>query len=173
MYLNHFRITVLDRHLLNDHKIGLENLLKLVMAKTKDGLSEDNNLNIYGIRQPYYNQRNEIIQEGEFMIETVTPQIKIFKHASTNTDSIEEPKISILEMNCEKISKEIENLISCEKKNDSEDFLAKMQTLNECMCKFVDSSNTLKKVLTKEMDSKVNVKEHYNAGEPFFNLVLE
>ncbi|XP_063898159.1 uncharacterized protein LOC110369602 isoform X1 [Helicoverpa armigera] len=167
------RITVLDRHLLNDHKIGLENLLKLVMAKTKDGLSEDNpNTSIYGIRQPYYKPPDEIIEEGEFVIETVTPKIKILKHASTNTD-IQWTDIPDLKDNCRMITKELEKLIKYPiEKCDKDEFLVKMQTLNECMCKFVDSSNTLKKVLTKEFDSKHSVREHLNLEQPFFDLCL-
>ncbi|XP_026742305.1 uncharacterized protein LOC113504274 isoform X2 [Trichoplusia ni] len=167
------RITVLDRHLLNDHKIGLENLLKLVMAKTKDGLSEDTaHVSVYGIRQPYYKPPDEIIEEGEFVIETVTPKIKILKHSATNTE-LQWSDIPDLKDNCKMITRELEKLIKYPiEKCDKDEFLMKMQTLNECMCKFVDSSNTLKKVLTKEFDSKHNVREHLNLDQPFFDLCL-
>lgn len=168
-----YRITVLDRHLLNDHKIGLENLLKLVMAKTKDGLSEDSaHVSVYGIRQPYYKPPDEIIEEGEFVIETVTPKIKILKHSATNTE-LQWSDIPDLKDNCKMITRELEKLIKYPiEKCDKDEFLMKMQTLNECMCKFVDSSNTLKKVLTKEFDSKHNVREHLNLDQPFFDLCL-
>ncbi|KAJ8707060.1 hypothetical protein PYW08_011194 [Mythimna loreyi] len=167
------RITALDRHLLNHHKIGLENLLKLVMAKTKDGLSEDTpNMSIYGIRQPYYRLQDEILQDGEFVIETVTPKIKILKHASTNTD-IQWSDIPDLKNNCRMITAELEKLIKYPlDKCDKDDFMVKMQTLNECMCKFVDSSNTLKKVLAKEFDSKHAVRERSISEQPFFDLCL-
>ncbi|XP_022817095.1 uncharacterized protein LOC111349960 isoform X1 [Spodoptera litura] len=167
------RITVLDRHLLNDHKIGLENLLKLVMAKTKDGLSEEIvNTAIYGIRQPYYKPPDEIIEDGEFVIETVTPKIKILKHASTNTD-IQWSDIPDLKDNCRMISKELEKLINYPIENyDKDDFMTKMQTLNDCMCKFVDSSNTLKKILTKEFDTKHSIRDHLNLDQPFYDLCL-
>ncbi|CAH2229346.1 jg17095 [Pararge aegeria aegeria] len=163
------RITVLDRHLLNDHKIGLENLLKLVMSKTKDGLSEECPAQMYGIRQPYYRPPDDIIEDGEFVIETITPKIKILKHTSTNTDlkMSDIPDLS----NCQKITKEIEKLIDVpSESSDKNELLEKMQNLNECMCKFVDSTNTIKKVLTKEYDQK-------NAGNrsndaPYFNLGL-
>ncbi|CAH0716891.1 unnamed protein product, partial [Brenthis ino] len=132
------RITVLDRHLLNDHKIGLENLLKLVMSKTKDGLSEENSTQMYGIRQPYYKQTDEIYENGELVIETVTPKIKKIKHTASNTD------LKWTEIPDSKIDPPLEN--------DKNMLLSKIEILNECMCKFVDSSNTLKKVLTKEFD---------------------
>ncbi|RVE46521.1 hypothetical protein evm_008812 [Chilo suppressalis] len=167
------RITVLDRHLLNHHKIGLENLLKLVMAKTKDGLSEENqNADIYGIRQPYYRPPDDIVEEGEFLIETVTPRIKILKHAATNTD-IQWTDIPDLKDNCRKITKELEKLVKYPSdKIDKGDLMAKMQTLSECMCKYVDSTNTLRSVLTKEFDSKTSVRERMSAAEPFFDLDL-
>ncbi|KAL0809748.1 hypothetical protein ABMA28_011252 [Loxostege sticticalis] len=167
------RITVLDRHLLNDHKIGLDNLLKLVLAKTKDGLSEEvPNPSIYGIRQPYYKPTNDIIEEGEFVIETVTPKIKILKHASTNTD-IQWSDIPDLKDNCRMITKELEKLMKYPaEKCDKDELLAKMQTLSECMCKFADSTNTIKRVLTKEYDSKSSVRERMSTAEPFFDLGL-
>ncbi|CAH0698036.1 unnamed protein product [Spodoptera exigua] len=169
------RITVLDRHLLNDHKIGLDNLLKLVMAKTKDGLSDEIvNTAIYGIRQPYYKPLDEIIEDGEFVIETVSPKIKILKHASTNTEN-HWSDLPDLKDNCRMISKELEKLIKYPiEEYDKEDFLLKMQTLNDCMCKFVDSSNTLKKVLTKEFDMKhsSSVRDHLNLEQPFYDLCL-
>ncbi|CAF4742743.1 unnamed protein product [Pieris macdunnoughi] len=127
------RITVLDRHLLNDHKIGLDNLLKLVMAKTKNGLEDDKQLE-NGTRQPYYQ-----LTENEYVIETVTPKIKILKHVAVNTDLT----LIDVEMTVDKMDD------VCEK-----DVFSKMKSLNEYMCKFVDSSNTLKRVLTKEMDQK-------------------
>lgn len=130
----------MDRHLLNDHKIGLENLLKLVMSKTKDGLSEENSAQMYGIRQPYYKQTDEIYENGEFVIETVTPKIKIVKHTASNTDL--------------KWTEIPDSKIDCPMENDKNILLSKIEILNECMCKFVDSSNTLKKVLTKEFDQK-------------------
>ncbi|XP_059058952.1 uncharacterized protein LOC131852294 [Achroia grisella] len=164
------RITVLDRHLLNDHKIGLENLLKLVMAKTKDGLSEDTAPTMYGVRQIYYKPSDEIIQEGEFLIETVTPKIKILKHAGTNTD-LQWTDIPDLKDNCRMITKELEKLMKYPMDmNDKDMFLNKMQTLNKCMCRFVDSSNTIKRVLTKEFDSKISVRDEKR--EPFFDLGL-
>ncbi|KAH9633731.1 hypothetical protein HF086_008753 [Spodoptera exigua] len=170
-----YRITVLDRHLLNDHKIGLDNLLKLVMAKTKDGLSDEIvNTAIYGIRQPYYKPLDEIIEDGEFVIETVSPKIKILKHASTNTEN-HWSDLPDLKDNCRMISKELEKLIKYPiEEYDKEDFLLKMQTLNDCMCKFVDSSNTLKKVLTKEFDMKhsSSVRDHLNLEQPFYDLCL-
>nr|XP_034838542.1 uncharacterized protein LOC117994691 [Maniola hyperantus] len=160
------RITVLDRHLLNDHKIGLDNLLKLVMAKTKDGLSDDSPAQIYGIRQPYYKPPDEIIENGEFIIETITPKIKILKHTSMNTDL---KMADIPDLNdCQKISEEIEKLIDTPQSSDNNVLLEKMQTLNECMCKFVDSTNTIKKVLTKEFDQKGNRSKE----GPYFNLGL-
>lgn len=167
------RITALDRHLLNHHKIGLENLLKLVMAKTKDGLSEDApNMSLYGIRQPYYRVQDEILEDGEFVIETKTPEKKILKHASTNTD-IQWSDIPDLKNNCRMITTELEKLIKYPiEKCDKDEFMVKMQTLNECMCKFVDSSNTLKKVLAKEFDSKHNVHELSITEQPFFDLCL-
>lgn len=164
-----FRITVLDRHLLNDHKIGLENLLKLVMAKTQDGLSDDNQPHIYGIRQSYYKPTDEIIEDGEFVIETITPKIKILKHAFTNTD-LKWTDIPDLEDNCKKISREIEKIIDAPTQDDNkEHFLMKMQTLSECMSKFVTSSNALKKVLTKEFSQK-NVNKIND--RPYFDLGL-
>ncbi|KAM3955379.1 uncharacterized protein ACR2FA_010730 [Aphomia sociella] len=163
------RITVLDRHLLNDHKIGLDNLLKLVMAKTKDGLSEESPQTIYGVRQTYYKPADGIIEEGEFVIETVTPKIKILKHTSTNTD-LQWTDIPDLKDNCRMITKELEKLLKCPSEMYDKDlFMRKMQNLNQCMYKFVDSSNTLKKVLTKEFDSKISVREE---REPFFDLGL-
>ncbi|CAG9794464.1 unnamed protein product [Diatraea saccharalis] len=167
------RITVLDRHLLNHHKIGLDNLLKLVMAKTKDGLAEENrNSNIYGIREPYYKPTDEIIEEGEFVIETVTPKIKILKHASTNTE-VQWTDIPDLKNDCRKITKELEKLIKYPSdKIGKDELLSKMQTLSDCMCKFVDSTNTLKKILTKEFDSKTSVRDRLSAAEPFFDLGL-
>ncbi|KAJ8704607.1 hypothetical protein PYW07_011795 [Mythimna separata] len=167
------RITALDRHLLNHHKIGLENLLKLVMAKTKDGLSEDApNMALYGVRQPYYRLQDEILEEGEFIIETVSPKIKILKHAATNTE-IQWSDIPDLKNNCRMISAELEKLIKYPlDKCDKDDFMVKMQTLNECMCKFVDSSNTLKKVLAKEFDSKHAARERSISEQPFFDLCL-
>ncbi|XP_038217597.1 uncharacterized protein LOC119836364 [Zerene cesonia] len=164
------RITVLDRHLLNDHKIGLENLLKLVMAKTKDGLSDEKPAQMYGIRQPYYRPPDDIIENGEFIIETVTPKIKILKHAAVNTD-LKYADIPDLTDNCKVISREIEKLFEVPLENTDKDaFYVKMQTLNECMCKFVDSSNTLKRVLTKEFVQKKNMDRTNN--EPFFELGL-
>ncbi|XP_052742989.1 uncharacterized protein LOC112045953 [Bicyclus anynana] len=163
------RITVLDRHLLNDHKIGLDNLLKLVLSKTKDGLSEDGPAQIYGIRQPYYRLTNEIIEDGEFVIETVTPKIKILKHTSTNTD-IKMADIPNL-TNCQNISKEIEKLLDLPLESSGKNLLMqKIQNLNECMCKFVDSTNTIKKVLTKEFDQKTSGNRSNDA--PYFNLGL-
>ncbi|XP_068622259.1 uncharacterized protein [Battus philenor] len=166
------RITVLDRHLLNYHKIGLENLLKLVMAKTKDGLSEDNPMiDEFGIRQPYYKPPDEIIEEGEFIIETVTPKVKILKHAAVNTD-LKWTDIPEIRNNCRMIKKELEKLIDTPMEdNEKDQLLIKMQSLNECMCKFVDSSNTLKKVLTKRFDSKSSIKNEHSSG-PVFDLGL-
>ncbi|OWR50078.1 hypothetical protein KGM_203858 [Danaus plexippus plexippus] len=153
------RITVLDRHLLNDHKIGLDNLLKLVMAKTKDGLAEDNPAQMYGLRQAYYRPADEILESDEFIIETVTPKIKILKHAVTNTDLKWTDIPDILDC---KTSEENEKFVDDPADND---LLEKMQTLNECMYKFVDSSNTLKKVLTKEFQPKSEKNEsYYNLG---------
>ena len=169
-----FRITVLDRHLLNDHKIGLENLLKLVMAKTQDGLSEETpTMSYYGTRRPYYKLQDGILEEGEFVIETVAPKIKILKHAATNTD-IQWSDIPDLKNNCRMITAELEKLIKYPlEKCDKDEFMVKMQTLNECMCKFVDSSNTLKKVLAKEFDSKHSVRESsVMSAQPFFDLHL-
>ncbi|CAH2084156.1 unnamed protein product [Euphydryas editha] len=163
------RITVLDRHLLNDHKIGLDNLLKLVMEKTKEGLAEVYPSQMYGIRQPYYKPTDEIIEDGEFVIETITPKIKILKHASSNTDLIW-TDIPEVKRNSSEISKEIEKIIDTPIEEFHEDFLfAKMQTLNECMSKFVDSSNNLNKVLTKKFDQK---KLGTANDRPYFNLGL-
>lgn len=141
------------------------------MAKTKDGLSEDApNMSIYGIRRPYYKPQDDILEEGEFIIETVAPKIKILKHASTNTE-IQWTDIPDLKNNCRMITAELEKLIKYPlEKYDKNEFMIKMQTLNECMCKFVDSSNTLKKVLAKEFDSKHSVRE--TSEQPFFNLHL-
>lgn len=163
----HSRITVLDRHLLNDHKIGLDNLLKLVMAKTKDGLSDDNPSQIYVIRQPYYKQPDEIIENGEFVIETVTPKIKILKHTAVNTD-LKMSDVPNLR-NCEEIKNEIKKLIDVPLEScDNDVLMQKMQSLNECMCKFVDSTNAIKKVLTKEFDPKMGGR----SNDPYFNLGL-
>ncbi|XP_013176086.1 PREDICTED: uncharacterized protein LOC106124161 [Papilio xuthus] len=161
------RITVLDRHLLNHHKIGLENLLKLVMSKTKDGLSDDASIiDEYGMRQPYYKQADNIIEEGEFIIETVTPKIKILKHAAVNTD-LKWNDIPELKNNYRMIKKELERLIDSPIEDNQKDkLLLKMQSLNECMCKFVDSSNTLKKVLTK------NILKNEHTSGPVFSLGL-
>ncbi|KAI8441530.1 hypothetical protein MSG28_015118 [Choristoneura fumiferana] len=159
------RITVLDRHLLNDHKIGMDNLLKLVMAKTKDSLADDPAKDIFGLRQPYYKPQDEL-EEGEFIVETVTPKVKILKHASTNTENID------LRDNCKMITNELEKLVNSPTEAcDKNELLIKMQTLNECMCKFVDSSNMLKRVLTKEFDTK-SLKNDRVSGEPFFDLRL-
>ncbi|CAH2056424.1 unnamed protein product, partial [Iphiclides podalirius] len=166
------RITVLDRHLLNDHKISLENLLKLVMAKTKDGLSDDHLIiDEFGIRQPYYKPTDDIIEEGEFLVETVTPKIKILKHAGVNTD-LKWNDIPEFKTNCRMIKKELEKLIeSPGEENQRDELLVKMQSLNDCMCKFVDSSNTLKKVLTKGFDSKNSLRTEQSI-EPVFDLGL-
>ncbi|XP_047541546.1 uncharacterized protein LOC125074297 isoform X2 [Vanessa atalanta] len=164
------RITVLDRHLLNDHKIGLDNLLKLVMDKTKVGLTEDNTAQTYGIRQSYYKAPDEIIEDGEFVIETVSPKIKILKHTASNTDLIW-TDISVTKRNNRDASKDTESIIDTPVDECDKDVLfAKMETLNDYMSKFVDSSNNLKKVLTKELD-------HKNSGsksndKPYFNLGL-
>ncbi|XP_026755220.2 uncharacterized protein LOC113515263 [Galleria mellonella] len=163
------RITVLDRHLLNDHKIGLDNLLKLVMAKTKDGLSENTSPTIFGVRQTYYKPPDEIIEEGEFVIETVTPKIKILKHAAVNTN-LKWTDIPDLKDNCRMITKELEKLMKRPMQMDKDTFMNKMQTLNQCMCRFVDSTNTLKRVLTKDFDSKISVRDEKR--EPFFDLGL-
>lgn len=137
------------------------------MAKTKDGLSE-NTSPAYGTRKPYYKLQDEIIEDGEFIIETVAPKIKIVKHASTNTEHSESNVDDFKAIACE-----IENLFKT-KQDVGQDgsFMSKMATLNECMCKFVDSSNTLKKVLNKELDSKANLRDHLTGNEPIFNLGL-
>ncbi|XP_063631351.1 uncharacterized protein LOC134802646 [Cydia splendana] len=161
------RITVLDRHLLNDHKIGIDNLLKLVMAKTKDALSEDNNTDPF-IRQPYYKpQEMEYqLQEGEFM-ETVAPRVRVMKHAGTNTED------TGLTDNFKRITSELEKIVNCPpESHDQSDLFQKMQTLNEYMCKFVDSSNMLKKVLTKELDTKSRGDRNEHRAEPVFDLRL-
>ncbi|XP_028033778.1 uncharacterized protein LOC114245710 [Bombyx mandarina] len=148
------RITALDRHLLNDHKISLEELLKLVLNKTKDCLNDEDSA-ILGIKQPYYKPPDEIIEDGEFIIETVTPKIKILKHTSTNTD---------LQLSDAFVMNDVAD--------DGRDLLlAKMKVLNDCMCKFVDSSNALKKVLVKEIDNKTG-RARMSGGEPVFNLSL-
>ncbi|KAG6445210.1 hypothetical protein O3G_MSEX003778 [Manduca sexta] len=164
------RITALDRHLLNDHKIGLDILLKLVMAKTKDGLSEDPLPTVYGVRQPYYKPLDDVIEDGEFIVETITPKIKIMKHAITNTD-ITWSDIPDLKNNCRMISKELEKLIDGPTDSGKEELLAKMQTLNACMCKFADSSNALTKVLKKEIDAK-SARERLSGNETLFELGL-
>ncbi|CAG5053045.1 unnamed protein product [Parnassius apollo] len=166
------RITILDRHLLNDHKIGLENLLKLVMAKTKDGLNDERPIsNVYGIRQPYYKPPDDIIEEGEFIIETITPKIKILRHAGVNTD-LKWSDIPELKNNGRMIKRDIEKLIEIPKdENEKDELLVKMQSLNECMCKFVDSTNTLKKVLTKEFETK-NSTRNEHSSRPVFDLGL-
>lgn len=168
----HFRITVLDRHLLNDHKIGLESLLQLVMAKTKQGLEDSPGPIMSGMRQPYYRNTLEVIEEDEFILETVTPKIKVLKHASTNTD-LKWTDIPNLKDNCRMITKELEKLMTESTENcNKDDFLEKMQTLNECMCKFMDSSKTLKKTLTKEFGSKNSVRDRMCLDQPFFDLNL-
>lgn len=139
------------------------------MAKTKDGLAEEPTTDLYGIHQPYYKPQGEIIEEVEFIIETVAPKINILKHASTNTD-IKWVDFPDLKNNCRMITEELDamtNPIQC----DKEDIVSKMQTLNKCMCKFVDSSNMLKKVLTKEFDSK-SARERLHGIEPIFDLGL-
>ncbi|CAK1548959.1 unnamed protein product [Leptosia nina] len=162
------RITVLDRHLLNDHKIELESLLKLVMAKTKDGLAEANHAQIYGIRQPYYRPPDDIIENGEFIIETVTPKIKILKHSAVNTD-LKFTDIPDFD-DCKDISRELEKIFEEPlEKNDKDTLFSKMQSLNKYMCKFVDSSNTLKRVLTKEFVQKKNMDRN---NEPYFDVGL-
>lgn len=124
----------MDRHLLNDHKISLETLLKLVMAKTREGLTEVPPPTAFGIRQPYYNTTVDLMDEGEFMIETVAPKVKILKNSSTNTD-LKMTDIPDLKDNCRMITKELEKLMTNSKKCGNEDFLGKMQTLNEYMCR--------------------------------------
>ncbi|KAL4712113.1 hypothetical protein ACJJTC_010974 [Scirpophaga incertulas] len=161
------RITVLDRHLLNNHKIGLDTLLKLVMAKTKEGLNEDS-ANVFNTRQPYYKPSDEIVEDEEIFIETVSPKIKIVKHSAVNTD-IQWTDIPDFKDNCKQITKELEKLVTSADKYDKTDLFAKMQSLSECMCKFFDSTNTLKKVLTKEFESKTSVKP---STEPLFDLGL-
>ncbi|XP_063391291.1 uncharacterized protein LOC134676841 [Cydia fagiglandana] len=161
------RITVLDRHLLNDHKIGIDNLLKLVMAKTRDALSEDSNTDPFR-RQPYYKpQEMEYqLQEGEFM-ETVAPRVRVMKHAGTNTED------TALTDNFKRITSELEKIVNCPPEaHDRSDLFQKMQTLNEYMCKFVDSSNMLKKVLTKELDTKSRGDRNEHRAEPVFDLRL-
>ena len=144
-----FSITVLDRHLLSDHKIGLENLLKLVMSKTKDGLSDEDSTQMYGIRKPYYKHIDETMKNGEFIIETVAPKIKILKHTASNTDLKWTDIVDSIKDPLEK---------------DKNALLSKIEILNECMCKFVDSSNTLKKVLTKEFDQKTLNRSDFGLG---------
>lgn len=141
------------------------------MAKTKDGLSDDQLIiDEYGIRQPYYKPLDDIIEEGEFLVETVTPKIKILKHAAVNTD-LKWNDISEIK-NCRMMKKELEKLIeSPVEDNNKEELMHKMQSLNECMCKFVDSSNTLKKVLTKSYDSKNSIRTDQSI-DPVFNLGL-
>lgn len=71
------------------------------------------------------------------------------------------------------ITKELEKLMKYPaEKCDKDELLAKMQTLSECMCKFADSTNTIKRVLTKEYDSKSSVRERMSTAEPFFDLGL-
>lgn len=118
------------------------------MSKTKDGLSDESSTQMYGIRQPYYRQTDEIMQNGEFIIETVTPTIKILKHTATNTDL--------------KWTEVAGSMIPLE--DDKNALLSKIEILNECMCKFVDSSNTLKKVLTKEFDQKTLDRSGFGLG---------
>ncbi|XP_075988019.1 uncharacterized protein LOC142984350 [Anticarsia gemmatalis] len=165
------RITVLDRHLLSYHKISLEDLLKLVMAKTKDGLTESPHVpTMFGHKQPYYKVTKEIMEQGEFLIETVSPKIKILKHSATNTD-IKWTDMPNLNDNCRMITEELEKFMkNPTERTDKEDFLEKMQTLNECMCRFVDSSNTLKKTLTKEFGSRHSVR--VSAEQSLFDLSL-
>lgn len=138
------------------------------MEKTKEGLAEEYPSQLYGIRQPYYKPTDEIIENGEFVIETVTPKIKILKHASSNTDLIW-TDISEVHRNDSEVSKEIDKIIETPIEECREDVLfAKMQTLNECMSKFVDSSNNLNKVLTKKFDQKnsgnVTDRHYFNLG---------
>lgn len=96
----------------------------------------------------------------------MTPKVKILKHASTNTENID------LRDNCKMISNELDKLVNGPAEAcDKNELLIKMQTLNECMCKFVDSSNMLKRVLTKEFDTK-SLKNDRVSGEPFFDLRL-
>ncbi|XP_050673714.1 uncharacterized protein LOC126971437 [Leptidea sinapis] len=163
------RITALDRHLLNDHKISLDKLLKLVMAKTKDGLMDDVPIQRNGVRQPYYRSVDMNTEGGEFIIETTTPQIKILKHASVNTD-LKYTDIPDLNDDCKLMTHEIEKLIDMPRdKCDKNTLLAKMQTLNEYMCKFANSSNTLKNVLNKELVQKKSLNR---SNESFISFGL-
>ncbi|XP_063370679.1 uncharacterized protein LOC134659002 [Cydia amplana] len=161
------RITVLDRHLLNDHQIGIDSLLKLVIAKTKDALCDDNNTDPFR-RQPYYKPQEMEYQlgEGEF-IETVAPRVRVMKHAATNTED------TGLTDNFKRITSELEKLVNCPaESHDQSDLFQKMHTLNEYMCKFVDSSNMLKKALTKELDTKSRSERSEHRAEPVFDLRL-
>ncbi|XP_011558035.3 uncharacterized protein LOC105388770 [Plutella xylostella] len=150
------RITVLDRHLLNDHKIGLDNLLQLVMAKTKDGLTEQKVLrtNEFHIQQPYYKAVDEIIEDGEFVVETVQPKVKILRHVATNTEMTLK---DFQKANCDSLDKNLGRMMELKASNgEDEDFVEKMKNLNDCMSKFIYSSNSLKRAL----ESKSNIHEN-------------
>ncbi|KAJ2939368.1 hypothetical protein O0L34_g13463 [Tuta absoluta] len=139
------RITVLDRHLLNDHKIGMDNLLKLVLAKTKDGLVEDSPPDTSS-RQSYYKPvtgvNGDFFGNGEFVIPTAAPNMRLFKHAAINTDLtwLDIPEI---------LSEQLDSITKETARPEKNELLEKMQTLNSYMCKFVDSSNTLKRALCR------------------------
>lgn len=132
------RITVLDRHLLNDHKIGLGTLLELVMAKTKEGIMESN-----CNKDSYYTSQN-VYEAGEFLVETVSPKIKVLKHAAINTEL------------------HWSDIVECKYKNngDNEIFMKKLDELNECMHECVESTNNL----CKNNDSKSTVDSRRHFG---------
>ncbi|XP_041988068.1 uncharacterized protein LOC121739628 [Aricia agestis] len=135
------RITVLDRHLLNDHKIGMDNLLKLVMDKTRDGLTDDNSRQNYEQRKSYYKLSDEIMNTGH---------TKMFKEAASNTD-LKWTDIHLDEST--NALKEIEDIFDVSG-NENREVFEKMRTLNEYMSRFLTSSKTLNKVLSKELSHK-------------------
>lgn len=150
----------------------MDNLLKLVMAKTKDGITDDAENKENPTAVPYYKAQDTIDHE-EFIVETVTPKIKILRHASTNTDLKFTDIPNLNEgFNCKKVKKELEDLMRFPiEKWNKEEMFSKMENLSNCMSKFVDSTNALSK-LTKDMDSKctVNLNSRNNTNIDLFSL---
>ncbi|KAI5643657.1 hypothetical protein NE865_04248 [Phthorimaea operculella] len=162
------RITVLDRHLLNDHKIGLDSLLQLVLAKTKDGLVQDSPREC-STRQPYYkpvtcvDRNGDVFGNGEFVLDTAAPKIKLVKHSACNTDLT---WMDIPEL----LSEQLDSITKDSGRTEKNDLLEKMQTLNSYMCKFVNSSNTLKRALSRTPGSQYSPKR--DDDELMFDLKL-
>lgn len=150
---------------MNDHKIGLDSLLKLVMEKTKEGVSESFDGNIY---DTYYKSQ-DYTEEGDIVVETVSPSIKILKHASTNT-ILKWTGIPDYKMDCKAITQELEDLMSVPLNEGNRDELfTKMQRLNDYMCKFMESSSVLKRVLKKESRSTIDSRKNNSINDELFN----